>query len=91
MYDHEMPEKTVRKSSPCDKKKKKGIDFKSQIQPILQKRCSPCHFPGGKMYERLPFDSPASVLLKKEIILARIKDDPDNKLIRTFIEQNQAK
>jgi hypothetical protein len=91
MYDHEMPEKAVRKSSPCDEKSKEGIDFKTQIQPILQKRCSPCHFPGGKMYERLPFDTPTSVLLKKEIILARIKDDPDNKLIREFIEQNQAK
>lgn len=65
------------------------IDFKTQIQPILQKRCSPCHFPGGKMYERLPFDTASSLLLKKEIILKRIKDDSENKLIRTFIEENQ--
>ena len=66
-----------------------GIDFKTQIMPILQKRCSPCHFPGGKMYERLPFDTARSVLLKKEIILKRIKDDSENKLIRAFIEENQ--
>ena len=65
------------------------IDFRTQIMPILQKRCSPCHFPGGKMYERLPFDTARSILLKKEIILKRIKDDSENKLIRAFIEENQ--
>jgi hypothetical protein len=39
------------------------------------------------MYQRLPFDTPASIILKKEMILKRIKDDPDNRLIREFIEQ----
>jgi hypothetical protein len=68
---------------------KGGIDFKTQIMPILQKRCSPCHFPGGKMYGKLPFDTASTILLKKEIILKRIKDDSENKLIRAFIEQDQ--
>jgi len=68
---------------------KHSIDFKTQIQPILQKRCSPCHFPGGKMYERLPFDTVSSLFLKKEIILKRIKDDSENKLIQQFIAENQ--
>src|SRR5689334_22064505 len=65
------------------------IDFKTQIEPILQKRCSPCHFAGAKMYERLPFDTPSSILLKKEIILKRIKDDSENNLIRAFIVENE--
>lgn len=43
------------------------------------------------MYERLPFDTASSVMLKKEMILKRIKDEPDNKLIREFIEQNEKK
>ena len=68
---------------------KQPIDFKTQIQPILQKQCSPCHFPGGKMYERLPFDTASSLFLKKEIILKRIKDDSENKLIQQFIAENQ--
>jgi len=68
---------------------KHAIDFKTQIQPILIKRCSPCHFAGGKMYERLPFDTSSSVFLKKEIILKRIKDDSENKLIQQFIAENQ--
>jgi len=68
---------------------KQAIDFKTQIQPILIKRCSPCHFAGGKMYERLPFDTSSSLFLKKEIILKRIKDDSENKLIQQFIAENQ--
>jgi hypothetical protein len=88
MYDHEVADKAVRKNMPCSEKRQTEIDFKTVIQPILQKRCSPCHFPGGKMYERLPFDTASTILLKKEMILKRIKDDPDNKLIREFVEQN---
>ena len=30
------------------------ISFTLQIQPILVNHCSPCHFTGGKMYEKLP-------------------------------------
>ena len=71
-----------------DEKSRVEIDFKSQIQPILQKKCSPCHFPGGKMYERLPFDTSSTILLKRESILKRIKDEEENKLLREFIEQN---
>jgi hypothetical protein len=67
---------------------KGAIDFRTQILPILQKRCSPCHFPGGKMYERLPFDTSSTILLKKESILKRIKAEDENKLLREFIEQN---
>jgi len=65
------------------------IDFKKEVQPILIKRCSPCHFPGGKMYERLPFDTSITILQKKDGILRRIKDEPDNTIIRKFIDENQ--
>ena len=85
MY-HEPREKPHLK---CDAQKSRAeIDFKSQIQPIFQKRCSPCHFPGGKMYERLPFDTSSTILMKRESILKRIKDEEENKLLREFIEQN---
>ena len=68
---------------------KADIDFKTQILPILQKRCSPCHFPGGKMYERLPFDTSSTILMKKESILKRLKDEQENKLLKEFIDQNR--
>ena len=67
------------------------IDFKKQIQPILVSHCMPCHFTGGKMYERLPFDKGAT-LLKPEIqtgLFKRIKDENEAELIKRFIEENK--
>jgi hypothetical protein len=63
------------------------VDFSSQIQPILVTRCSPCHFPGGKMYGRMPFDKDTTILNHEAGILRRIKDEKENELIRVFISQ----
>ena len=64
------------------------IHFVSQIQPILVKNCSPCHFTGGKMYERMPFDKDSTIINHETGILKRIKGE-ENLLIKTFIEQNK--
>ena len=63
------------------------IDFSKQIQPILVNHCSPCHFPGGKMYQRLPFDKDTTIINHEAGILRRIKGD-DNILIKTFVKQS---
>jgi hypothetical protein len=47
--------------------------FRSRVQPILERRCTPCHFPGGQMYDRLPFDRAAVVRSKSEMLLRRLK------------------
>lgn len=65
-----------------------SIDFTVQIQPILVKNCSPCHFTGGKMYERMPFDKDTTILNHQAGILRRIKGE-ENNLLRSFIEQAQ--
>ena len=59
-------------------------DFKTQIQPILA-RCQPCHFPGGKMYERLPFDRPQTVVKLGTKLFTRIRDEKQRDLIRQFL------
>ena len=64
------------------------IHFISQIQPILVKNCSPCHFTGGKMYERMPFDKDTTIINHETGILKRIKGE-ENLLIKTFIKQNK--
>jgi len=64
------------------------IHFTRQIQPILVKNCSPCHFTGGKMYERMPFDKDSTIINHETGILKRIKGE-ENLLIKTFIEQNK--
>lgn len=37
------------------------VDFQKDVRPILEQRCQPCHFAGGKMYAQLPFDKPQTV------------------------------
>ena len=64
------------------------IDFTSQVQPILVKNCSPCHFTGGKMYERMPFDKDTTIINHEKGILKRIKGE-ENIVLRTFIQQNR--
>jgi len=32
------------------------------VRPILEQRCTPCHFTGGKMYARLPFDRAETIV-----------------------------
>lgn len=68
--------------------KKDTIQFTSDIQPILVKNCSPCHFPGGKMYARLPFDKDTTIINHQAGVLRRIKGD-ENTIIKTFIQQNK--
>lgn len=68
---------------------KDTIHFTTQVQPILEKKCSPCHFPGGKMYARMPFDRDTTILNHEGGILKRIKGE-ENLVIKTFILQNKS-
>ena len=65
------------------------INYQAQIQPILQKNCSPCHFVGGKMYAKMPFDKAETIVSHEDGILKRIKKEEENKLIRQFILQRK--
>jgi hypothetical protein len=49
--------------------------FAASVRPILEAHCSPCHFPGGKMYERLPFDKPETLASHREGALRRLKGE----------------
>jgi hypothetical protein len=63
------------------------IDFNTQIRPILESRCTPCHFAGGTMYERLPFDRPETIEKLGTKLFTRIKDEQEQRLIRDFLAQ----
>ena len=65
---------------------KDTIHFASHVQPILVKNCSPCHFTGGKMYKRMPFDKDTTIINHQAGILKRIKGE-ENTLIRSFVGQ----
>jgi hypothetical protein len=59
--------------------------FAAQIKPILVEGCMPCHFPGGKMYDRLPFDDGSVVAAHPEGVLKRIKDAEKKERIERWL------
>lgn len=60
-------------------------DFKTTVQPILERHCQPCHFEGGKMYDKLPFDRPETITKLGEKLFTRIKDENERAVIRRFL------
>ncbi len=57
----------------------------AQVLPIFESRCSPCHFPGGSMHERLPFERAATIRALGTKLFTRIKDPADQALILRFL------
>ena len=63
------------------------VDFNSEIKPIFQARCQPCHFQGGQVYDKMPFDKPETITRLGTKLFTRIKDEKDRALIREFLDQ----
>lgn len=65
------------------------LSYKTDVQPLLESRCMPCHFPGGKVYAKLPFDKPQTVVTLGEKMFTRIKDPHSQALIRKFLAEQR--
>lgn len=63
------------------------VDFTRDVRPILEKRCTPCHFAGGKMHAKLPFDKPETIHHLGDRLFSRIKKDDEQAVIRAFLAQ----
>ena len=63
------------------------VDFDSQIAPLLKSKCMPCHFSGGKVYDKLPFDRAETIKTLGTKLFTRIHDENERKLIREFLSQ----
>jgi hypothetical protein len=62
------------------------LAFDQDIVPILKSRCSPCHFPGGKMYAKMPFDQSKTITDHREGVLKRFKD-PELMKLKAYLDQ----
>jgi hypothetical protein len=49
--------------------------FATSVRPMLVQRCAPCHEPGGKLYEKLPFDNPGVVAAHAPGMMRRLKGE----------------
>ena len=63
------------------------IDFVTQVKPIFEKRCQPCHFPGGQVYKQMPFDRPETIKTLNTMLFTRIKDENERRVINDFLSQ----
>ena len=63
------------------------VDFSTQIKPILEAKCQPCHFSGGKVYAKMPFDRPETIKTLGTKLFTRIKDENERHLISDFLAQ----
>jgi hypothetical protein len=68
-----------------------GDPFESRVRPILERRCSPCHFSGGQMYDRLPFDHPEAVRSKPEALLRRLKVAEEHQVLEEWLRPQAEK
>ena len=90
LYDlsgQRMPHSAVVQAAVETQPTSTNVDFDSQIKPIFQSKCMPCHFSGGKMYESLPFDRPETIKKLGTKLFSRIKDENHRRLIRDFLAQ----
>ena len=67
---------------------KARVDFESQLKPIFQSKCMPCHFSGGQVYDKLPFDKPETIKKLGTKLFTRIKDEHERQLIQDFLTQS---
>jgi hypothetical protein len=72
-------------AGPAAVPKEPAVTFKHDVQPILESRCMPCHFSGGKMYATLPFDKPETIVRLGEKLFTRIRDPKSQAVIRQFL------
>ncbi|HSC08507.1 MAG TPA: hypothetical protein VLD59_16915 [Steroidobacteraceae bacterium] len=66
------------------------VDFDQDVRPILEARCQPCHFPGGVMYERRPFDRAETITDLGTKLFTRLKDENDRRVVSDFLAQQTA-
>jgi hypothetical protein len=66
---------------------KTRVDFETQLKPIFKSKCMPCHFSGGQVYDRLPFDKPETIRKLGTKLFTRIKEENDRRLIEDFLAQ----
>jgi hypothetical protein len=67
---------------------KKHLEFAKDVKPILEKKCKPCHFSGGVVFARMPFDRQETIIsLGEKKLFTRIHDEGDRAILRAFFAQ----
>lgn len=65
--------------------KDSAYTFQKNVLPLLQTNCNPCHFPGGKVYKKLPFDDSTTAISLGKKLNTRLKKKEDQAIINGWI------
>src|SRR5262245_54913909 len=84
--DSNQTQAETRQASVKTKTMMKGFQ---PVKEMLSTNCSPCHVPGGKMYERLPFDNAEIVRAHSDRISGRLKKSEDKKILEDWLSEPQ--
>ena len=60
--------------------------YQKDILPLLQKNCNPCHFPGGKVYKKLPFDDYKTVAALGKKLNTRFKEKQQQAIVNGWTQ-----
>lgn len=65
-----------------------GVDsaFVKVVVPILEKQCKDCHFSGGPMYKKMPFDDIDVVAEQGDLLLFQLKGS-GREHVKTWLDQ----
>ena len=70
---------------------KRSASFTSDIAPILSKNCQPCHFPGGKVFAKLPFENYFTVKKLGLKLNTRFKKEEQQTLVKSWVKAGSPK
>src|ERR1041385_8702043 len=83
------PARMAENVAPVSSTAKARVDFETQLKPIFKSKCMPCHFAGGRVYDRLPFDKPETIRKLGTKLFTRIKDENDRRMIEDFLAKHR--
>ena len=70
---------------PAPSSQQRAATFTDGIAPVLKGKCSPCHFEGGKVFDRYPFDQYDTVRKLGKRLNTRLKGE-DADLVTRWID-----
>jgi hypothetical protein len=65
------------------------VDFAKDVRPILDAHCKPCHFEGGAVYAKMPFDRADTIYRLGTKLFTRIQDEKEQRVIRAFLAEHK--
>jgi hypothetical protein len=80
---------TVTTPAPPPSPSPRVVVFTRDVRPILQAKCQPCHFAGGRMYEKLPFDREETIHQLGTRLFTRLKTEEEQRVINELLAQRR--